>query len=358
MISWPQLQPSTAISGTYKAQPSDFKVREILGYTPTSDAKGQHHWLCVRKTQLTTVQVAKLIAKLVDVPVREVGYSGLKDKVAVTEQWFSVQLPALANPDWSALFASALANHGPHFAGASVELIEALRSGKKLRRGSHKQNRFEIVLRAVTDMDALLHRLQGRTLWVPNYYGEQRFGFGQDNIRQAEQMFAGKRIKDRNLRSILLSSARSWVFNHYLAERMALHGTDLIDGDVFLLAGSHSYFTADSIDTVIQQRYDEGDIQVSGPLVGDGESPATSAAMALEQQVIERFVALAKGLKSSRVKPERRALWLQPSDLQVTPVNLDSVCLAFTLPAGCFATSVLQELGDFQSPRREHGEDL
>lgn len=350
---WQRFAGETELQGQYKAQPDYFEVIEELGFEPIPDEKGQHHWLQVRKTELTTEQVAKFIAQAVDVPVREVGYSGLKDKFAVTEQWFSVQLPALNQPDWTSIFATDLTTISPRYAGGQVKLLNAVRSSKKLRRGVHKSNRFRIRLTAVNDVAELCQRFVAIANWVPNYYGEQRFGFGQGNIQQAEAMFAGKRIKDRNLRSILLSSVRSWLFNHYLERRLQQHGTDLMAGDVFLLTGSQSFFTATDCDEEIHARFASGDIMVSGPLLGDGESAAQNEALALETEISTQFASLHAGLVASRVKPDRRSLWLRLQQPECQLLNEHEVELCFSLPSGSFATSVLHELGDFSSPRFE-----
>lgn len=350
---WQRLAGDTSVRGQYKERPEYFEVIEELGFLPTVDEKGQHHWLHVRKTQLTTEQVAKFIAQAVGVPVREVGYSGLKDKFAVTEQWFSVQLPALTQPDWTAIFAVELTSISPRYAGGQVTLLNTVRSSKKLRRGVHKANHFRLRLTSVSDPAALQARFSAISNWIPNYYGEQRFGFGQGNIQQAEAMFAGKRIKDRNLRSILLSSVRSWLFNHYLERRIETVQTKLLAGDVFLLAGSHSFFTATDCNEEIQQRVASGDIIPSGPLFGDGESAAQAEALALEVEVASMFPELHAGLVASRVKPDRRELWLRLQDAHYQQISDSEVEVRFSLPAGSFATSVLQELGEFSAPRYE-----
>lgn len=353
MKKWQRFAGRSGLHGQYKAQPEHFEVIEELGFHPSPDEKGQHHWLQVRKTQLTTEQVAKFIAQAVGVPVREVGYSGLKDKFAVTEQWFSVQLPALTHPDWDSLFATDLSTISARYAGGQVALLNAVRSTKKLRRGVHKSNRFRLRLTAVNDVTELCQRFDMIANWIPNYYGEQRFGFSQGNVQQAEAMFAGKRIKDRNLRSILLSSARSWLFNHYLEKRLQQYGSDLLAGDVFMLTGSQSFFTATECDEEIQARFASGDIMVSGPLIGDGDSAAKGDALQLETEITTQFANLYAGLVASRVKPDRRPLWLRLQQPKCQPLSEHEVELCFSLPSGSFATSVLHELGDFSSPRLE-----
>ena len=78
-------------TGRIRVQPEDFVVREDLGFEASGD--GEHLLLKVRKWDTNTKWVAKKLAERAGVRVREVGYSGLKDRHAVTEQAFTV--PAL-----------------------------------------------------------------------------------------------------------------------------------------------------------------------------------------------------------------------------------------------------------------------
>ena len=79
---------------------------------------------------------------------------------------------------------------------------------------------------------------------VPNYFGEQRFGHGGDNIRHARAMLAGSEpVRDRHLRGLYLSAARAFLFNEVLAARIGA-GTwnTVLPGEACMLAGSNSFF--------------------------------------------------------------------------------------------------------------------
>ena len=84
-----------------RSSPEDFIVNEQLSFEP--DGNGQHVYLRVQKTNLTTQEVANLLAKFADVKLVAIGYAGLKDKHAVTVQWFSVDLAGKPEPDWGDL---------------------------------------------------------------------------------------------------------------------------------------------------------------------------------------------------------------------------------------------------------------
>src|SRR5687767_11569574 len=74
--------------GRIKTSPEDFVVDEIPAYEPSGE--GTHLYLHVRKKNRTTDDVVKEIARALEVPPREIGVAGLKDKIAVATQWISV----------------------------------------------------------------------------------------------------------------------------------------------------------------------------------------------------------------------------------------------------------------------------
>lgn len=321
----------------FKQTPEDFQVTEELGFELDANEQGEHHWLQVKKRGANTDFVARQLAQHADVAMKQVSYSGIKDRQAVTTQWFSVQLPATQVMDWSTL------------QNDEFEILIARKQGRKLRRGTHKRNFFRICLRDCTGRDALDTALkQVKARGVPHYYGPQRFGHNGGNMERALAMFSGKRVRDRNLRSLLLSSARSYIFNHYVSRRLAaLPDTPVLAGDVMLLNGTNSFFTAESIDETLLSRIQDHDIVVSGPLWGRGESPAQDAAKTLESHLQTDFSELCSGLEQAGLKQERRAMFLYPEHLEWTWQD-DNCVLTMSLPAGAYATSVLREVAELR----------
>ncbi|NNG11875.1 MAG: tRNA pseudouridine(13) synthase TruD, partial [Halobacteria archaeon] len=109
-------------SGRWRIDPEDFQVREIPLLEPAG--AGEHVWLFVRKREENTDQVARQLARCAGVRTRDVSYAGLKDRNAVTEQWFSVHLPGRQEPDWRV------------FETDSVTVLRHARHNRKLRRGT------------------------------------------------------------------------------------------------------------------------------------------------------------------------------------------------------------------------------
>lgn len=319
----------------FKQQPADFQVTEVLGFEPEPEDKGQHHWLWIRKEGANTEYVARQLAAHAGIAAKLVSYSGLKDRQAITQQWFSVELNATQTIDWST------------FAEPGVSIERHVRSVRKLRRGTHQANDFVIVLRNVSDPQDVEQRLQYVAQHgVPNYYGEQRFGHQGRNLEKAQAMFAGKRFKDRNLRSLVLSSARSYLFNQVVSARVEQQlQTQLLLGDVCMLRGSHSFFCwQDEVTRVeTEARLVANDVQLTAPLWGRGEPISQLEAREFETLALQPFDEFKDGLERAGLKQERRALLLKPEQL-TWQWQETQLTVSLRLPTGTFATSVMREL--------------
>lgn len=316
------------LTGLFKQTPEDFRVNEYLGFTPSGE--GEHVFLHIEKTQLTTEQVAKDLARTLALPLRDIAYSGLKDKHAITQQWFSVPWP--------------IKQEFPAIQGESWHVIEQARHGKKLRRGVHQSNHFTIALRDLQgDLSAVDARLtQIKQQGFANYFGEQRFGFAQQNIDKALALFAGELRCKPFQRSIYYSAARSYLFNEYLSLRIANNAffTPLA-GDVFNLAGSNSTFHAE-IDESIQARLEQGDIFIAAPMFGQ-ESKLSEQALALWQQVADDNPLLVQGLQAARLETIFRPLAVKAENLS-WQIHDKDCHLSFELRRGAFATALIREL--------------
>ncbi len=320
----------------------DFQVDEVLGFEP--DGEGEHLLLHLRKRDTNTNWLAGQLARHAGIPSRDVSYAGLKDRHAVTTQWFSLCLTGKQEPDWSGMNCE------------QIEVLSVHRHRRKLRRGSLQGNRFNIVLREVrAEREALSERLQRlRSDGMPNYFGEQRFGHGNQNLHRFDELLGdGKRRRiERHLRGLLISAVRSQLFNEVLAARIerACWNTPL-PGDYFMLDGSRSGFPDDPQDRSIGERCLSQEIHPSGPLWGRGTPPVALETAELERSVLAPFVTWRDRLEHLGLAQERRALRLKLDDLKWTfEDNGDSLRLVFFLPAGAYATVLLRELLDVSSP--------
>lgn len=315
-----------------KATPADFQVEEQLDLDLTGT--GEHLWLWIEKQGLNTEEVASRLSKAAHIPLRAISYAGLKDRQAITRQWFSLHLPGKADPDLSPL------------AGDGISVLRTTRHNRKLQRGAHKGNRFVICLTELTgDIEQLKQRIeQVAAQGVPNYYGLQRFGREGFNVLKAQE-FAQQNIlpEKRNVRSRLLSSARSYLFNQVLNQRVKEQTwNQILAGDLVGFTGSKSFFPASEL-AADDPRLALLDIHPTAMLWGEGELPCGAQTHKLEQQVAEQNLALCQWLEHAQLKQERRITRLPVSQLHAA-FSGQQVVLSFSLPVGCFATVVLREL--------------
>jgi tRNA pseudouridine13 synthase len=294
---WPNAYQASGASAALKLLNEDFIVTELPVHLPSGE--GEHIWLDIEKNGANTAFVAQQLAQAASVQERDVGYAGLKDRYAVTRQWFSIYLPKGETPDLTLL-------QHPEF-----KVLSQSRHVKKLRPGDLQGNRFRIVLRDVT--------------------GAQRFGFEGGNVEQGRAMLAREiRVRSPKKKGIYLSAVRSFVFNEVLALRIqqGLWGMTL-PGDVL----------------------DEGG-RPTGPLWGRGRVIATDRAQALENGVAERHATLCDGMEHAGLDQERRALVASPVEMSWEWPQANQLLLTFSLPAGNYATSVLNEILRTTEPDR------
>ena len=303
---WARALGPALFTGRIRSSPSDFVVTEVLNFEFSDD--GEHDWLWVEKVGANTVWVAEQLALHASIALRDVGYAGLKDRHAVTRQWFSVRRPGAEGTDWTTLKAD------------GVRILDRKLHRRKLKRGAHKGNSFRIAVRGSEiaslggEIDERLEviRAQG----VPNYFGEQRFGRDGGNIELGRAVVAGRRMA-RGKRSIGISAIRSLEFNDELDARVRDDTWKrILPGDVVNLDGTRSVFTVDELTPELEQRCSEMDIHPSGCL---------------------------PGISALGVEPSSRPLRLRVQDLK-WELEDDALWLEFALGRGSYATAVLREI--------------
>ena len=333
----PHINPDAlSCSAVIRSQREFFQVDEQLPFEP--DGSGGHVWLKIQKRGINTDWLALELAKFAGVHQVAVGFAGLKDRHAVTRQWFSINLEGFAEPDWSI------------FETEDIQIIEQTRHGKKLKRGVLAGNTFKLRLTDLQGNIAVwqssLDKIQQQG--VPNYFAEQRFGHQAGNLYRVEHWFStGKAPRKRNQKSIYLSAARSWLFNLVVAQRInAANWDHALVGDVMLLAGtkSSSFVVNDDVDEILQTRLATMDIHPTGPLWGQGNPLVHADSLAVEQGVLSDWQAWQQGLEKAGMSQERRALRLYPADFHWQFITGNQLELEFFLPAGSYATAVMREL--------------
>lgn len=342
-LSYVQGRPDTC--AVLKQVFSDFKVDEELGFQPSGS--GDHLFVQLRKTDLGTKDVARLLAQQMGISQRDVGYSGMKDRRGECSQWFS--LKTATDVTEQALLA---------LESEQLQILDVQRNSRKLRIGSHRANKFTLLLR---DCEGRSEQFEQRLkhfqeTGIPNYFGAQRFGRQMSNLQQVSELFASaagssSRRGGHHKHGMLLSAARAYLFNQILSRRISAANWDrYIEGDVLNLDGTDRYFAVavGEWDGILEQRLQELDIHPTGLLAGQTKAQdkyaTVSEAADIEDAVCQNYPQLVTGLQAQGVQAGRRALRFAVRDLQWSWPAEKQLELRFTLPRGAYATSLLREL--------------
>ena len=326
---WQRAHDSKLYQGLIKQSNSDFAVTEQLGFAPSG--RGEHCFLYVQKSGANTAWVAGQLARHAGVRETDVGFSGLKDRHALTRQWFSVRCDGTV--DWAAIDLP------------GISILEIARHGRKLRRGVHERNDFRIAVRNFraerAELATLLENIA--QAGVPNYFGPQRFGRDGNNLQLVELLIAGKQLR-RARRSMAISAARAYVFNSIVDSRVRDGTWDLaVPGEACQLAGSNSFFTADVVTAETEARLRRFDIHPTAALWGTGKMGNAGESAAYESRVAAQHGEICEALVRCGARVSRRATRVRPENFS-WQLEDATLCLRFGLPRGSYATSVLREI--------------
>ncbi|WP_131782454.1 tRNA pseudouridine(13) synthase TruD [Legionella gresilensis] len=331
-LNWSYAYGKPQSSAQFKLEPEDFQVIEY--FNEEFSGAGEHTLLKIEKRGLTTEEVVKSLSRLINKPIKQISYAGLKDRQALTIQWLSIHTPGEIIPGIETLQAP------------GWKVIETTRHIKKLKPGFLTGNHFNIRLKNLTEPEQFKQRSeQIKIMGVPNYFGEQRFGRDAGNLFKAKDILVeNRKIKDRFLRGMYCSAARSWLYNLILSKRVAQGNWNIpIKGDVMQLSGSKSIFTLENIEETILQRIKEKDLSPASPLPGKNKNIVADDALLFINEVYQKWQPWLAGLIQQGLEEAWRANILHPQNLQYHFLG-NIAELSFTLPAGSYATTVLREL--------------
>jgi tRNA pseudouridine13 synthase len=380
--------------GVIRRQPEDFQVDEIPLYEPCG--AGDHLYLRVEKSGLTTYDLLRELANALNCKERDLGYAGLKDARAMTRQTVSVPLrkpddvKGLEIPGVTILSACLHRN----------KLRPGHLAGNRFRIRIHQPNpgglqRAESILGVLEETG------------VPNRFGDQRYGalgnshrIGRAILRddysgaideiigdpakiihagwqQASEAYhsgdletaiaklprhcrperrllemirAGKsprkavRAIPRKLLRLYLSAYQSSLFDRLVDMRMDTL-KQLFLGDLAYKHINGACFLVTDPD-VEQPRAESFEISPTAPLYGYKTKLAEGRTGLLEQRILDQeqltleAFHLSDGLAMSG---ERRPLRV-PIQVSECIMDKEDLLLSFSLPKGCFATTVLSEV--------------
>lgn len=323
--------PLPGIGGAIKATPGNFVVEEILPYAACGE--GEHVYVTFRRAGWNTADAARIMQKHLGLAPSDVGWGGRKDKMAVVVQTLSFRCGANRQ----------LADVDKRLADLPFEILAIDRHRNKIKTGHVAANRFTVVVSnpgpdALPRALAIADRL--KQTGVPNFYGPQRFGYGLQNIHRGFALFsAGKKGRKD---AFMVSVVQSALFNIWLKQRMqAGDYRRLLSGDIVKRTDTGGMFTVDDL-AIEAPRFTAGEIVYTGPIYGFKMKPAMQAAGEREAALFRQFGFTPEDFRQYRSPGSRREAILSLTDLTLAEVD-DGLRLAFTLPSGAYATTVLRE---------------
>ena len=315
-----------------RSVPEDFEVEERLLYP--LEGEGPHLYLWVEKRLCNTDDVARSLAQVLDLPRRDVGYAGRKDRLAVTRQWFSVPREAAGRlGEWE---------------HPGARILDRQWHREKLRVGQLRGNRFRLQVREVDEAtgEAAIARLaEVARVGLPNRFGPQRFGRDGKNAERGADVLKRQRITgNRRHAWLMVSALQAAVFNRVLELRRA--GLDeLLEGDVAIVhATGETFLVTEGIEP---RRLERFELSPTGPMFGSKMAWPRGETAEVERQAMADFglgdprrLDLPRGLK---LYGDRRPLRIQPKGAEARWQD-DVLEVTVELPAGAYATVLLDEI--------------
>ena len=326
--------------GRLTTRSEDFVVDEIPAYEP--EGSGDHWFVRIQKTDVSTPRLCTLMAEAAGIHIRDIGVAGRKDERAVTTQWLSLPTEPVPPED------------------PRIIILEQARHRHKLRRGHLKGNRFRIRLGGLhPDAEQHLPELiEQVSLGVPNYFGDQRFGYEGSSLSQALAFIAKPRRRVRDPR-FLVSILQSALFNAWLGSRVKdglFH--QAVTGDILRKRETGGLFICEeaAVDT---ERVQQGLIEAMGPLYGPKMMHSADVSAEREEVIRAQAEFHAGAWKSmARFGPGgRRVSRVAPTAFNAV-VEGSTLLTDFILPSGCYATTVLSELAHPEGGRLTRSDSL
>lgn len=405
-----RLYTGTRCSGRIKQTPDDFVVEEITrsgaaiekdtAYTPDmlgfEERQGKFSVFVMQKRDWNTSQALKAVSRAVGRGMKSMGFAGTKDRLAVSTQLCS------------AFGATPAQLEAVHIKDISIN--GAWGYDEKVAMGALLGNRFTLTVREASGQEHVPRALETLNGLFPNYFGEQRFGVRDNNVsigiallkgdfekaamtfltdigseRSEDAIAARKRLAEerdfkaalqyfprylkyertvleylsrfptnyanalrklpRSLSLMFVHAVEGHIFNEELAARIASGDTAPRDGDTVCYTDSHGFPDIDSAGSFDSGK---GNALLLGSIVGyDTEKLTELESELLDGMGIGTESFKMQGMKELNCKGATRVMFA-PYKWLGTAERQDSVELKFELPAGAYATVLLDELVDSQ----------
>ncbi|MBU3923534.1 MAG: tRNA pseudouridine(13) synthase TruD [Nanoarchaeota archaeon] len=335
-----------------KHKPEDFIVEEIgdkwictveptTNHRPptTENSNAVFLWCELEKKNIDHFRAIEEISTALQ--TREIGYAGSKDKRAWTSQRISIFKPNIELVK--------------NFSHPDIILKNFKWNKRKIKIGYLDGNHFKITLRDIDKKDAMTITKQIRNLeWFPNYFGSQRFGINQGNVKIGKLLLKRKwaealkeingqesndplsSLKKINRKNMLMyiNSVQSKIFNDILEQALE-------ENIKFKLTTNSQRLTANKQEPSSCLLMGYNTRFFSGRLGEIEQQILTAHNLTLENFNIKELPFLRMKGSFRKAVTEIKDLEIETSDDDEFPGS-KKIYLAFTLPSGTYATTFLE----------------
>ncbi|TLD85125.1 tRNA pseudouridine(13) synthase TruD [Helicobacter sp. MIT 11-5569] len=348
----------------FRQSPRDFVVEEVPLYPFCGS--GMHLILKVRKKNLATFELLKILSNHLGIKEKDIGYAGLKDKNALTIQHISLPISTKIKLE--------------SFTHNDIKILESTLHNNKIKIGHLKGNKFFIRIKKLNPLNAQKVEQVVESIekfGIPNYFSYQRFGIDGKNYLQGKEIIEKKKyIRDKKIRNFLISAYQSYLFNAWLSLRIEIshiiastqeikkalelylqsnviptifedktycaalkaqnHPFKLLEGDILCHYPFGKHFLLEKDLLKESTRFLKKDIAPTGLLNGEKAALSQKCAEFFEEKFLDNRI---------QSVGQRRYAWIFPQDLQFSYKKEEAQGeLSFFLPKGAYATNLLREL--------------
>ncbi|MBS3127786.1 tRNA pseudouridine(13) synthase TruD [Candidatus Woesearchaeota archaeon] len=318
-----------------KTRPEDFKVTEKYAL-PTFQKQGGYAYVLLEKRNYNLMRAVQVLSRLFGISEKEIGYAGIKDKCAITQQYIT-----LHHMKKEKILCFHTKDISLTFLGYAILPITL---------GSHTANHFEIVIRD------LQKKPEKKERYI-NYFGTQRFSSNNAAI--------GKDLILKNYQKALTYiQEQKNEFKKEIEKHLEKNPQDVIGAlhllpIRFLKLYVHAYQAElwnRTLDRYLFENKEEKDKQKKIPLLGFGYTCGDEhlkkiiASVMKEEQIQERDF-INKQFPALSIEGTERNLFMELHDFSLGELEEDElhpekkkVRIQFTLGKGSYATEVIRQL--------------
>lgn len=306
-------------------------------------------WFELEKKDIDHFTAMKNLSENLQVRPFDIGHAGTKDKRAWTSQRISI-----FNPNIEKI---------KSFNHPNIIIKNFKWNKRKIKIGYLEGNHFKITLRDVDKKDAMLITKHIRNLeWFPNYFGPQRFGKNENNVK------IGKLILKRKFKDAVREIANDSPNQaNYLEHHLKQNPEDYL-GALKRLERKNMLMYINAVQSkifndILETALDEGQSfmkqgQTSCLIVGYKTRFFDGRLGEIEQQILESHNLTLEDFNITempylRMKGSFRKAVTEIKDLNVETEDDEEfegskkIILEFTLPSGVYATTFLENFFQF-----------